>query len=32
MKVEKIKYPMGSLTSEGALVYDETVFGKRQRY
>ena len=29
MKVEKIKYPMGSLTAEGALVYDETVAGKR---
>ncbi len=29
MKVEKIKYPMGSLTSEGALVYDESVSGKR---
>jgi dienelactone hydrolase len=29
MKVEKIKYPMGSLTAEGALVYDEKVSGKR---
>jgi dienelactone hydrolase len=29
MKVEKIKYPMGGLTAEGALIYDETVSGKR---
>ena len=29
MKAEKIKYPMGSLTSEGAIVYDEKVIGKR---
>jgi len=33
MKAEKIKYPirstMGALTAEGALVYDETVSGKR---
>ncbi|MGO8924406.1 MAG: dienelactone hydrolase family protein [Xanthobacteraceae bacterium] len=29
MKVEKIKYPMGSLTAEGALIYDEKVSGKR---
>src|SRR5271170_1966197 len=29
MKVELIKYPMGALTGEGALVYDETVSGKR---
>jgi dienelactone hydrolase len=29
MKVEPIKYPMGSLTARGALVYDETVAGKR---
>jgi len=29
MKVETIKYPMGALTAEGALVYDEKVAGKR---
>ena len=29
MKAEKIKYPMGALTAEGALVYDDTVSGKR---
>jgi dienelactone hydrolase len=29
MKVDKIKYPMGALTAEGALVYDDTVSGKR---
>ena len=29
MKAEIIKYAMGSLTAEGALVYDETVSGKR---
>lgn len=29
MKVEKIKYPMGSLTAEGALIYDEKGSGKR---
>ena len=29
MKVEIIKYPMGGLTAEGALVYDETVTAKR---
>jgi dienelactone hydrolase len=29
MKAEKIEYPMGTLTAEGALVYDETVSGKR---
>jgi len=29
MKVEKIKYPMGGLTAEGALIYDETVSGRR---
>ncbi len=29
MKVEKIKYPMGALTAEGALVYDDKVSGKR---
>jgi dienelactone hydrolase len=29
MKAEKIKYPMGSLTAEGALVYEEKIPGKR---
>ena len=29
MKVEKIKYPMGMLIAEGALVYASTVSGKR---
>jgi dienelactone hydrolase len=29
MKVEIIKYPMGGLTAEGALIYDEKVAGKR---
>ncbi len=29
MKVELIKYPMGGLTAEGALVYDDNVSGKR---
>jgi dienelactone hydrolase len=29
MKVEKIKYPMGALTAEGALIYDEKISGKR---
>lgn len=29
MKVEKIKYSMGRLTAEGALVYDDSVSGKR---
>jgi dienelactone hydrolase len=29
MKVEKIKYAMGSRTAEGALVYDEKIPGKR---
>jgi dienelactone hydrolase len=29
MKAEKIKYPMGPLTAEGALVYEEKVSGKR---
>jgi dienelactone hydrolase len=29
MKAEKIKYPMGSLTAEGAVVYDDNVGGKR---
>jgi dienelactone hydrolase len=29
MKAETIKYAMGQLTAEGALVYDDTVSGKR---
>ena len=29
MKVEKIKYPMGALTAEGALIYDDKISGKR---
>ncbi len=29
MKIEKIKYPMGSLTAEGALVYDDASSAKR---
>jgi dienelactone hydrolase len=29
MIAEKIKYPMGALTAEGALIYDEKVSGKR---
>jgi dienelactone hydrolase len=29
MRVEKIKYPMGALTAEGALIYDENVSGQR---
>lgn len=29
MKAEKITYPMGALTAEGALVYDEKVTAKR---
>jgi dienelactone hydrolase len=29
MKVEKIKYPMGALTAQGALIYDESVSGRR---
>jgi dienelactone hydrolase len=29
MKAEKIEYPMGALTAEGALVYDEKIPGKR---
>jgi dienelactone hydrolase len=29
MKAERIKYPMGSLTAEGALVYEEKILGKR---
>ena len=29
MKVEKIKYAMGKLIAEGALVYDDSVSGKR---
>jgi len=29
MKVETIRYPMGKLTAQGALVYNETAAGKR---
>lgn len=29
MRSEMIKYPMGALTAEGALIYDENVSGKR---
>ena len=29
MRAEIIRYPMGALTAEGALVYDETVSTKR---
>ncbi|MFZ0150114.1 MAG: dienelactone hydrolase family protein [Xanthobacteraceae bacterium] len=29
MQTERIKYPMGALTAEGALIYDENVSGKR---
>jgi dienelactone hydrolase len=29
MRVEKIEYPMGALTAEGALIYDENVSGRR---
>ena len=29
MRTEIIKYPMGALTAEGALIYDENVSGKR---
>ena len=29
MRAERIKYPMGALTAEGALIYDENVSGKR---
>jgi dienelactone hydrolase len=29
MRAEKIKYPMGALTAEGALIYDENVSGRR---
>ena len=29
MRTEKIKYPMGALTAEGALIYDENVSGRR---
>jgi len=29
MKVEKIKYLMGAVTAEGALIYDETISAKR---
>ena len=29
MRAEIINYPMGALTAEGALIYDENVSGKR---
>ena len=29
MRVDRIKYPMGAVTAEGALIYDENVSGKR---
>ena len=29
MRAERIKYPMGAVTAEGALIYDENVSGKR---
>jgi dienelactone hydrolase len=29
MRTERIKYPMGALTAEGALIYDENVSAKR---
>lgn len=29
MRVEKIQYPMGALTAEGALIYDDNVSGQR---
>ena len=29
MRAERIKYPMGALTAEGALIYDENVLGRR---
>ena len=29
MQTERIKYPLGALTAEGALIYDENVSGKR---
>ena len=29
MRTDRIKYPMGALTAEGALIYDENVSGKR---
>ncbi len=29
MKAESIRYPMGSISAEGALVYDDTITGKR---
>ncbi len=31
MKAEKIKYPMGALTAEGALVYDDAVAANVRR-
>ena len=32
MRAEIIKYPMGALTAEGALIYDENVSGKRPAF
>ncbi len=29
MRTHRIKYPMGALTAEGALIYDDNVSGKR---
>lgn len=29
MRAQRIKCPMGALTAEGALIYDENVSGKR---
>jgi hypothetical protein len=29
MRAEIIRYPVGALTAEGALIYDENVSGKR---
>lgn len=29
MRTDRIKYPMGALTAEGALIYDDNVSGKR---
>ena len=29
MRADRIKYPMGAVTAEGALIYDENVSGKR---
>ena len=29
MRAQRIKYAMGALTAEGALIYDENMSGKR---